>query len=84
MNVLSHIKSLNFGYLSNINREDKLEYLNAMATFISREALLCSKDPSVIRNYIKTQELPSEGDFHIVKAKNFLVATGTRPQYLEC
>ena len=39
---MSHIKSLNFGYLSNINKEEKLDYINAMATFISKEALLCS------------------------------------------
>lgn len=61
-----------------------MEYLNAMASFLDKETLVCSKNPEVIREFLKTQELPKgEGSYYKIKAKNFVIATGTRPQYLE-
>ena len=33
-----------------------MDYLNAMATFIDKNTLLCSKNPDAIRNYVKTKK----------------------------
>jgi hypothetical protein len=53
---MGHIRSLNFGYVSNINKEG-MDYLNAMATFLDKNTLLCSKDPKVIRKFVKDKEV---------------------------
>jgi len=83
MAVRNHIKSLNFGYVGSIHESESMEYLNAMASFIDKDTLVCSKDPNIIRNFVKTQSLPNETDkYYKVKAKKFVIATGTRPQYL--
>lgn len=60
-----------------------MEYLNAMATFIDPHTLLCSKDPALIRKFVKEQQIPSDDSVHKIKAKNFVIATGTRPSYLK-
>jgi thioredoxin reductase (NADPH) len=61
-----------------------MEYLNAMASFMDQHTLVCSKDPKVIRNFVASQQLPADPtSFHKIKAKKFVIATGTRPQYLE-
>lgn len=49
---MNHIKSINFGYLSNINGDDNMDYLNAMASFIDTNTLLCCKDPKLIRDFV--------------------------------
>lgn len=60
-----------------------MEYLNAMASFLDKDTLICSKNPAVIKEFIKSQELPKDSkEYYKVKAKNFVIATGTRPQYL--
>ncbi len=79
---MNHIKSINFGYLSNINSDENLSYLNAMATFVDKDTLICSKDPLIIKNFVSTQEIPKDGTYQKIRAKNFVIATGTRPQYL--
>lgn len=55
---MNHIKSINFGYLSNINGDDNMDYLNAMASFIDKNTLLCCKDPKLIANFIQSQQVP--------------------------
>jgi pyruvate/2-oxoglutarate dehydrogenase complex dihydrolipoamide dehydrogenase (E3) component len=70
--------------VSTIKSNEKMTYLNAMATFIDRNTVICSTDPSVIKNYISTDQLPIETDkYQKIKAKYFVIATGTRPQYLD-
>ncbi len=32
-----------------------MQYLNAMASFIDKDTLICSKDPSLIKNFVATQ-----------------------------
>lgn len=44
-----YIKSLNFGYVSQINKDDQLEYLNSFATFKDKNTLICSKNPTTIK-----------------------------------
>lgn len=57
--VQSYIKSINFGYLSSVNKSDSLEYLNSLATFKDKHTLICSKDPKVIYEYVQTGRLPA-------------------------
>lgn len=59
-----------------------MDYLNAMATFLDPNTLLCSKDPRMIKNFIDDQKITKEEDFQKIRAKNFVIATGTRPMYL--
>lgn len=61
-----------------------MEYLNAMATFIDKNTLLCSKDPAIIREYLKSKIQPESDKAVKINAKNFVIATGTRPNYLKC
>lgn len=35
-----------------------MDYLNAMASFVDKNTLICSKDPNVIREFVKSQEMP--------------------------
>lgn len=85
--VQGYIKSINFGYIANINREEGLDYLNCLATFKDKDTLLCSKDTRIIYEYIKTGHLPENNHqnplYYEIKASNFLIATGTRPSYLQ-
>ena len=84
--IQSHIKSINFGYVANVNKADDMDYLNCLATFKDKDTLICSKKPEIIQNYLKTGELPAsnqeKSDYYEVKAKSFVIATGTRPSYL--
>lgn len=55
---MNHIKSLNFGYASNIGGDENMEYLNAMASFVDKNTLLCSKNPAIIKEFVSSQQLP--------------------------
>ena len=64
-----------------------MDYLNCLATFKDKETIIASKDRSVIYNFIKEGTLPENDPkkpiYYEIKAKNFLIATGTRPSYLK-
>jgi len=47
--VDGYIKSINFGYVSQINKDVQLEYLNMMATFKDKNTLICSKNVNIVR-----------------------------------
>ena len=59
-----------------------MDYLNAMATFLDHNTLLCSKDPQMIKKFIHDQSTVKLEDYQKIRAKNFVIATGTRPVYL--
>lgn len=85
--VQSYIKSINFGYIASINKEEGLDYLNCMATFKDKNTLICSKSKSLIKDFLSTDILPPAANgttpmYYEIKAKNILIATGTRPSYL--
>lgn len=84
--VQGYIKSINFGYIANINRLDELDYLNCLATFKDQHTIICSKDPKLIKEYVNSGNLPENNHhtplYYEIKASNFLIATGTRPAYL--
>lgn len=46
--VQGYIKSINFGYIANVNKADEMEYLNCLATFKDKDTIICSKDPKII------------------------------------
>lgn len=77
---------MNFGYVTKCS-EDNLSYLNCMATFKDKNTIICSKNPHIVKEYAKSGKLPENSEnsplYHEVRAKNFLIATGTRPSYLE-
>ena len=85
--IQSHIKSINFGYVANVNKAEDMDYLNCLATFKDKDTLICSKKAEVIHNYLKTGELPVSGkdkpEYYEIKAKSFVIATGTRPSNLD-
>ena len=70
-----------------MNKSDSMEYLNCLATFKDPHTLICSKNPKIIHDYLKTGNLPESDpknpQYFEVKAKNFVIATGTRPSYLK-
>lgn len=39
-----------------------MDYLNCLATFKDKDTLICSKNPSIIKEYIKTGSLPPNND----------------------
>lgn len=57
---MNHIRSLNFGYMSKINKDDKVQYLNALASFVDKQTLICSKNPEFIRKFTKNNEIPKD------------------------
>lgn len=65
--ISNHIKSLNFGYKSQLSKQN-IDYINALASF---------KDPNTI--VLKN----SNGEIKEITAKNVLIAVGGRPNYLE-
>ena len=77
---------MNFGYVSKTKQADNLDYLNCLATFKDKDTVVCSKNPQIIHDFLKTGELPElnkeKPQYYEIKAKNFLIATGTRPFYL--
>ncbi|MBP9838790.1 MAG: hypothetical protein KBC84_08755 [Proteobacteria bacterium] len=46
--VHGYIKSINFGYVANVNKMDEMDYLNCLATFKDKDTLICSKNPKII------------------------------------
>jgi hypothetical protein len=47
--VDGYIKSINFGYVSQINKDVQLEYLNMMATFKDKHTLICTKNVASLK-----------------------------------
>jgi thioredoxin reductase (NADPH) len=47
--VQGYIKSINFGYISNINKVNDMDYLNCLATFKDKNTIICSKDTKIIK-----------------------------------
>ena len=82
-NVQSHIKATNFGYRSKM-QEYKIDYINALATFIDKNTVLYSPKQQIIEDFVKTQEIDEKNkeNFGKITADNFIVATGGRPQFL--
>lgn len=88
---------MNFGYISKINQEN-IQYLNCLATFKDSNTVICSKNPEIVREFVRSGNLPENNSYannnqvaktssnaplyYEIKAKNFLIATGTRPSYL--
>lgn len=70
-----------------MNKVEDMDYLNCLATFKDQETIICSKNNKIIYEYINTGVLPENDpnnpSYYEIKAKNFLVATGTRPSYLQ-
>lgn len=64
-NVQMHIKSLNFGYRSDLMTQE-VKYLNAYAKFIDPHTVHC---------------VDKRGKETLLKADNFIIATGGRPRY---
>jgi thioredoxin reductase (NADPH) len=56
--IQSYIKSINFGYVSAVNRLDEMDYLNCLATFKDKNTIICSKNPKIIHEFVKTGQLP--------------------------
>ena len=65
--VTMHIKSLNFGYRSEL-MSNSVKYYNAFATFV---------DPHTV------QAVDKKGKVTTIKADAFVIATGGRPKYPE-
>lgn len=85
--VTSYIRSLNFGYKSSLDKEG-VTYINGLATLIDSNTILCSKNRAIIEDYLATGNLPTievegkeEPPYTIIRAKNIVIATGTRPTY---
>jgi len=57
--VQGYIKSINFGYISSVNKVDDMDYLNCLATFKDKDTIICSKNPAIIHDYVKTGNLPN-------------------------
>ena len=85
--IQAYIKSINFGYVSNVNKVDSMDYLNCLATFKDKDTIICSKNTNLIKEFVKTGQLPQQDPsnplYYEIKAKNFVIATGTRPTYLQ-
>ena len=56
--IQAYIKSINFGYVANVNKVDNMDYLNCLATFKDKETIVCSKNAQLIRQFVKTGQLP--------------------------
>lgn len=85
--ITAYIRSLNFGYKNNLEKAG-VTYLNGMATLMDHNTILCSKNRAIIEEYLSTGKLPDlevegaeEPLYRIIKAKNIVIATGTRPTY---
>lgn len=69
-----------------MNKLEDMDYLNCLATFKDKDTIICSKDPKVIHDYVKTGQLPeldkNNPAYYEIKSKYFVIATGTRPSYL--
>ena len=50
--VDGYIKSINFGYVSQINKDVQLEYLNMMATFKDKNTLICTKNVGFLMEFL--------------------------------
>jgi thioredoxin/glutathione reductase (selenoprotein) len=66
--VQDHIKSLNFGYRTQM-REEKVKYLNKLGSFVDQHTL---------------ETLDSKGVKEKITARRFLIAVGGRPKPLGC
>eukprot|EP01107_Rhizomastix_libera_P004453 TRINITY_DN174_c0_g1_i1.p1 TRINITY_DN174_c0_g1~~TRINITY_DN174_c0_g1_i1.p1 ORF type:complete len:566 (+),score=149.29 TRINITY_DN174_c0_g1_i1:49-1746(+) len=64
-NISDHIGALNFGYKTQL-REKGVTYVNAYGTFVDAHTISCKK---------------SDGSVSTITARNFVVATGGRPNY---
>jgi thioredoxin reductase (NADPH) len=67
-NVQLHIKSLNFGYRSEL-KKDGIQYMNKLGEFVGPHQLKCTD---------KT------GASEVITAANFIIAVGGRPTRLDC
>jgi pyruvate/2-oxoglutarate dehydrogenase complex dihydrolipoamide dehydrogenase (E3) component len=63
-------------------------YINGLATLIDHNTILCSKNRAIVEEYLATGNLPpaevegaEEPPYRIIRAKNIVIATGTRPTY---
>lgn len=56
--IQAYIKSINFGYVSNVNKVDNMDYLNCLATFKDKDTIICSKNINLIKEFVKTGKLP--------------------------
>lgn len=73
-NVQNHIKSLNFGYRSQLSKikqdfEGKVDYKNALGRFVDAHTIECTN---------------KRGKVTTVTAARFLIAVGGRPRALAC
>lgn len=67
-NVQNHIKSLNFGYRTEL-RSKSVAYVNALAKLVDANTVECTDKKGKVKYY---------------KAKNFVIAVGGRPNYPDC
>lgn len=65
--INTHIKKLNFGYQSDLLK-NKIKYYNSYASFLDPNTLLLEN---------------AKGEKEEITAKNIVIATGTRPKYLD-
>jgi pyruvate/2-oxoglutarate dehydrogenase complex dihydrolipoamide dehydrogenase (E3) component len=55
--VKLYIKSLNFSYKNNLSVEE-IPYRNEAACLLDRHTIVSSKNPQLLKDFIKTQKLP--------------------------